>query len=90
MCLSPPKPPKVPKQAPLPIVKQKPQKLKKEIPKEKLIREEGEEAKVTYGSKPSDALLSKNPRGSSSIVSLNKNALNTAGASQQGLGGTTA
>ena len=93
MCLKPPKPPKVPKQAPLPIVKQMPIKQKrqeKDIPKERLLREEGEEAKVTYGSKPSDALLSKNPRGSSSIVSLNKNALNTAGASQQGLGGTAA
>ena len=89
MCLSAPKPPKVPKQAPLPIVKAPPQKPK-EIPKDKLIKEEGEEAKVTYGSKPSDALLSKNPRGSSSIVSLNRNTLNTAGASQQGLGGTTA
>ena len=89
MCLSAPKPPKVPKQAPLPIVKAPPQKPK-EIPKDKLIREEGEEAKVTYGAKPSDALLSKNPRGSSSIVSLNRNALNTAGANQQGLGGTAA
>ena len=87
MCLSAPKPPKVPKQAPLPIVKAPPQKPK-EIPKEKLIREEGEEAKVTYGAKPSDALLSQR-QGGGSVVNLNRDSLNSAGANQQGLGGGT-
>tara|TARA_Y100001963_G_scaffold121218_1_gene169602 strand:- start:1115 stop:1390 length:276 start_codon:yes stop_codon:yes gene_type:complete len=91
MCvnLKPPKPPPVPKQAPLPIIKQPPPKPR-DIQKPKLIKQEADkETKVEYGSKPSDALLA-NKRTNKSIVNLNKNALNTAGANQQGLGGTAA
>ena len=88
MCLSPPKPPKVPTPAPLPVVKAPPEKPK-DIKKPRLIREEGDKAKVEYGSKPSDTLLAKK-RTNKSIVPLNRNALNTAGANQSGLGGTAA
>ena len=89
MCLSPPKPPPVPKQAPLPIVKAPPPKPKAD-PKPKLIKgEDSDKAKVEYGSKPSDALLAKK-RTNKSIVPLNRGMLNTPGANQSGLGGTTA
>ena len=88
MCLSPPKPPKVPTQAPLPATKAAPAPPDK-IQKPKLIREESDKAKVEYGTKPSDALLA-NKKTNKSIISLNKNALNTAGANQSGLGGTAA
>ena len=89
MCLSPPKPPDPPKQAPLPIVKAPPQKPR-DIQKPKLVKAEADkETKVEYGTKPSDALLA-NKKTNKSIISLNKNALNTAGANQSGLGGTAA
>ena len=88
MCLSPPKPPKVKPPIPLPVIKPPPPKPK-EAPKPKLIKEEGEKAKVEYGAKPKDALLA-NKRTNKSIVPLNRASLNTPGANQSGLGGTTA
>ena len=88
MCLSPPKPPKVKPPIPLPVIKAPPP-TPKEAPKARLLTEEGEKAKVTYGAKPKDALLA-NKRTNKSIVPLNRSTLNTPGANQSGLGGTTA
>ena len=85
-----PKIPKVEPMTPPPPVKVQPPKPVETQPDAKPLAAPEEKPKVEYGSKPSDALLSKNTRGSSSIVSLNRNTLNTAGANQQGLGGTTA
>ena len=77
--------------APPPVVKELPDKPD-DVPESKTLRdEEDKETKVTYGSKPSDALLSNNTGGSTSVVNLNRDSLNSAGANQQGLsGGTTA
>ena len=74
--------------APAPTVKAEPPKPDP-TPEAKPLREEdAKETKVTYGSKPSDALLSKKP-GGGSVINLNRDSLNSAGANQGGLGGTT-
>ena len=92
MCLSPPKPPSVPKQAPLPIlkapppVKVQPSKPVETQPDAKPLADPEEKPKLDYGSKPSDALLSKK-RTNKSIIKLE--GTTSPGANQQGLGGTT-
>ena len=88
MCFFKPKIPKVEPMVPPPTVKDQPDKPD-DAPESKMLRdEEAKETKVTYGSKPSDALLSKKP-GGGSVVNLNRDSLNSAGANQGGLGGTT-
>ena len=89
MCIFSPKIPKVEPMAPPPTIKAEPPKPDA-APESEPIREEGEEAKVTYGSSPKDSLLSANQGNNASVVNLNRNSLNSAGANQQGLsGGTT-
>ena len=62
----------------------------KEIKTPSLARQPDEKAQVEYGiKKPSEALLAKK-RANKSIIPLNRAMLNTPGASQQGLGGTSA
>ena len=92
MCFFKPKIPKVEPMAPAPTVKAEPPKPDA-APEAEPIREEGEEAKVTYGSgsSPKDSLLSANQGNNASVINLNRESLNSAGANQQGLsGGTTA
>lgn len=87
MCLKP-KIPKVEPMAPPPVVKDAPDKPDPAPDARPLRDEEAKETKITYGSKPSDALLSKK-QGGGSIINLNRSSLNSAGANQQGLGGGT-
>ena len=75
--------------APPPTVKTAPEPPKSSPEAKPLRDEEAKETKVTYGSKPSDALLSKK-QGGGSVINLNRDSLNSAGANQQGLGGTSA
>ena len=90
MCIFKPKIPKVEPLAPPPTVKPEPDKPDA-VPESEPLREEDEKAEVTYGSRPSDALLSNNTGGSTSVINLIRDSLNSAGGSQHGLsGGTTA
>ena len=83
--------PKIPDVKPLPPApKPKPAPDKpKDPPKAKPLRDPEDKAKVEYGSKPSDVVASKT-RTNQSIINLNRSSLNSAGARQQGLGGTAA
>ena len=80
--------PKVEPMTPPPAVKVQPTKPVETQPDAKPLADPEEKPKLDYGSKPSDALLSKKP-GGGSVVNLNRDSLNSAGANQGGLGGTT-
>ena len=74
-----------------PVVKEPPPKPDATPEAEPLRDEEGSETRVTYGSSPKDTLLSANQGNNASVINLNRESLNSAGANQQGLsGGTTA
>ena len=89
MCISlKPKIPKVDPLPPPPVVKTAPEKPD-DAPAAKQVAETEDKAKVTYGSKASDALLAKKKKQQSSTIALNRSLLNTPGARQQGLGGGT-
>ena len=92
MCINlKPKIPKVDPLPPPPVVKPPPERPKDtDTPAAKQVADPDTKAEVTYGSKPSDALLTKKKRTSLSTIPLNRSTLNTPGASQQGLGGTGA
>ena len=83
-----PKIPEVEPMAPPPQIKPEPEKPDAP-PETKDIKEEGEKADVTYGSSPKASLLSGNQGNNASVINLNRNSLNSAGANQQGLGGGT-
>ena len=87
MCLGPPKPPKITPPAPPPIPLPPPEKPDP-VPEAQPLKEEEDVATVTYGSRPSDALLSQRTDGAS-VVNLNRDSLNSQGANQQGLSGGT-
>ena len=91
MCISlKPKIPKVDPITPAPIAKAAPERpTETDTPAAKQVAETEDKAKVTYGSKASDALLAKKKKQQSSTIALNRSLLNTPGASQQGLGGGT-
>ena len=81
--------PDIPKVEPMttpPAVKVQPTKPVETQPDAKTVQDKDEKPKVEYGSKPSDALLSKK-RTNKSIVKLE--GTSQTGASEQGLGGTT-
>ena len=90
MCIGPfkPKIPKVEPMAPPPQIKPEPEKPA-DAPESQDIKEEGEKADVTYGSSPKASLLSGNQGNNASVINLNRNSLNSAGANQQGLSGGT-
>ena len=90
MCIFKPKIPKVEPLPPPPVVKDAPEPPKDE-PEARPLEDPEDKPDVTYGSPSSnrDSLMANQGAGGGSIVNLNRQSLNSAGANQQGLGGGT-
>ena len=73
--------------APPPQVKPAPEKPD-DVPESRLIEDQEDKPEVTYGSSNRDSLRNQGAAGGS-IINLNRDSLNSAGANQQGLGGGT-
>ena len=74
---------------PPPQVKPAPEKPD-DVPESRLIEDQEDKPEVTYGSSSNrESLLTNQGAGGGSIINLNRQSLNSAGANQQGLGGGT-